>query len=56
MGVNAEMPDGSEVSIGEVNVEVSPKFWLKFEALLSKDDAAALKEFFRSRNIEFKSI
>lgn len=32
------------------------KQWLKFAALLSIDDAKALKEFFNSRNIEFKAI
>ena len=32
------------------------KEWLKFAALLSVDDAKALKEFFNSRNIEFKAI
>lgn len=56
VAVNAEMPDGSEVPVGEVNVEVPQKFWLKFEALLSTEDAAALKVFCDSRNIEIKAI
>lgn len=33
-----------------------PKQWIKFAALLSKDDAIALKEFCDSRNITIKSI
>lgn len=32
------------------------KQWISFRALLSKEDALALKEFFNSRNIEFKSV
>lgn len=32
------------------------KQWIQFAALLSVDDAKALKEFFNSRNIEFKAI
>ena len=32
------------------------KDWVSFKALLSTDDALALKEFFDSRNIEFKAI
>lgn len=32
------------------------KEWISFKALLSTEDALALKEFFNSRNIEFKAI
>ena len=32
------------------------KQWLSFAALLSMEDAVALKDFFNSRNIEFKKI
>lgn len=32
------------------------KQWVAFQALLSTDDAIALKTFFDSRNIEFKPI
>ena len=32
------------------------KQWISFSALLSKEDALALKEFFNSRNIEFKAV
>lgn len=37
-------------------VEQSNKQWISFSALLSTEDAVALKEFFNSRNIEFKAI
>lgn len=32
------------------------KQWVAFQALLSTEDALALKEFFNSRNIEFKAV
>lgn len=32
------------------------KLWIGFKALLSTEDAAALKEFFEARNIEFEAI
>lgn len=35
---------------------VAPKQWVTFTALLSKEDALALKEFFTGRNIEFKAV
>lgn len=34
----------------------SEKQWVSFSALLSTEDAIALKEFFNGRNIEFKAI
>ena len=34
----------------------SEKQWIKFQALLSVEDAKALKEFFLSRGIQYKSI
>lgn len=37
-------------------VEASNKTWLAFRALLTVDDAKALKEFFEKRNIEFMAI
>ena len=37
-------------------VKVQEKQWISFKALLSVQDAKALKEFFDSRNIEFKAI
>lgn len=33
-----------------------PKQWISFSALLSTQDALALKDFFNSRNIQFKAI
>lgn len=38
------------------NQKVEEKQWISFAALLSTEDALALKEFFGSRNIEFKAI
>lgn len=36
--------------------ETINKKWISFAALLSTEDAIALKEFFNSRNIEFKAV
>ncbi|MBE6596862.1 MAG: hypothetical protein E7641_04240 [Ruminococcaceae bacterium] len=36
--------------------EAPKKTWLGFKALLSVEDATALKDFFMSRNIEYKAI
>lgn len=38
------------------NQKEPAKQWISFSALLSTEDALALKEFFNSRNIEFKAI
>lgn len=54
--VNAELPDGSEVPIENVKVEIPAKQWVAFEALLSTEDARALKEFCDSRQIEIRAI
>lgn len=41
----------------EKAVNAAPaKQWVAFQALLSTEDALALKEFFNSRNIEFKAV
>lgn len=32
------------------------KMWVSFKALLTTDDALALKQFFKDRNIEFKAV
>lgn len=41
----------------EKAVSAAPtKQWVAFQALLSTEDALALKEFFNSRNIEFKAV
>lgn len=39
-----------------VQEQTETKSWVSFSALLSMEDALALKEFFNSRNIEFKAI
>lgn len=36
--------------------EQAEKQWVSFSALLSVEDATALKEFFKSRDIEFKAV
>lgn len=54
--VNVEMPDGSTVPIDNVKVEIPAKQWVAFEALLSTEDARALKEFCDSRQIEIRAI
>ena len=38
------------------NQKTEEKQWISFSALLSTEDALALKEFFGNRNIEFKAI
>lgn len=37
-------------------VEEKPKQWIKFQAYMTVDDAFALKQFFNSRNIEYKAV
>ena len=54
--VNAKLTDGSEVPIENVKVEIPAKQWVAFEALLSTEDARALKEFCDSRQIEIRAI
>ena len=39
-----------------MNPPEPPKQWISFKALLSVEDATALKDFFNSRNIEFEAI
>lgn len=60
-----EMPpradeNGSETIESQENAEGKTtdknKQWVSFAALLSTDDALALKDFFNGRNIEFKAI
>lgn len=36
--------------------EVPVKQWVAFQALMTTEDALALKDFFNSRNIEFKAV
>lgn len=54
--VVTKTPDGEEHKVGTFDVEVPTKQWISFKALLSIEDALALKGFFNSRNIEFESI
>lgn len=53
-------PQGSGVACGNVieepKLEIKDKQWVSFSALLSTEDALALKDFFNSRNIEFEKI
>lgn len=52
--INKEL-DAEAFPSAQVEPE-SKKQWVAFQALLTTEDAIALKEFFNSRNIEFKSI
>lgn len=45
-----------ECKKGDKKATGQPKQWVSFSAFLSTEDALALKEFFNSRNIEFKAI
>lgn len=54
--VNVKLQDGSEAPIENVKVEIPAKQWVAFEALLSTEDAGALKEFCDSRQIEIRAI
>lgn len=48
---------GIERQAYEKAVNAAPaKQWVVFQALLSTEDALALKEFFNSRNIEFRAV
>ena len=48
--------DADPVSKVEKVTPIPTKQWVAFQALLSTEDALALKEFFNSRNIEFKAV
>lgn len=39
-----------------VSKSIPPKTWVKFQAFMTTEDAYALKEFFNSRNIEYKAV
>lgn len=52
---NAAIKPTPNTAIPKGSVEPQ-KAWVKFEALLSVEDAAELKEFFNSRGIEYKAI
>lgn len=51
-----EMPESVGKDSIEIPADALPKQWVSFSALLSMDDAMALKKFFASRNIEFKAV
>ena len=51
-----EMPESAERNSFEIPADALPKQWVSFSALLSMDDAIALKGFFTSRSIEFKAV
>lgn len=48
--------DGQAVPVAEIPVKAPDKQWILFSALLSTEDALALKDFFNNRNIEFKAV
>ena len=53
------VPEAKEIveAVPEENTESKVEHqWISFKAYLSSADALALKEFFNSRNIEFKAI
>lgn len=54
--VNAKIPNGEEIPIGNVKVEVPARQWISFKALLNVEEAKALREFFESRDILFDAI
>lgn len=45
-----------QVKQEEPQQEAQQKEWISFQALMTVDDALALKAFFESRNIEFKAV
>lgn len=49
-------PEPVHVPATPVDEQGLPKTWLSFKALLSVDDALALREFFDSRRIEFEAL
>ena len=50
---NPPVPDAVAIEGG---YDAPAKQWISFSALLSTEDALALKDFFNSRNIEFKAV
>ena len=52
----ASPKEAEPVRPAEPAAEEPQKQWIAFQACLSKDDALALREFFMSRNIKYKSI
>lgn len=56
----AAQPDHEPENVDAVpeseTVQKAPAQWVKFQALLTTEDALALRDFFNDRNIEFKPI
>lgn len=52
--VEATIPVAEDVA--EAPAQDASKQWIKFQALMSIEDAIALKQFFNIRNIEFKAV
>ncbi len=50
-----EVPATEEV-VASHDETVNAKQWIKFQALMTMEDALALKDFFNNRNIKFESI
>lgn len=48
--------DADKQGFTKHEAQEQPKQWIKFQALLTVDQAAELKKFFNDRNIEFKAI
>lgn len=57
MDSNDQQPANVPEAVANVTAEpASDKQWISFKALLSVDDARALNQFFKSRNIVFEAI
>lgn len=54
--MNPPVEEEKTTSSNMETVQEPQKQWIKFQALLSTDDAIALKKFFDDRNIEFKAV
>lgn len=54
--VVAKTPDGEEHRIAEVQVETPARQWVKFQALLSVEEAKVLGEWFRENGIRYKAV
>lgn len=52
---SVNLPDAAETATAELR-ETIPREWMSFRALLSYEDALALRDFFNSRNIQFEQI
>lgn len=52
----AQRQAAHEAQKASPDADDAPKTWLTFKALLSVDDALALREFFEARGIEFEAV